>query len=58
MNDAMSTAAATADLGWVAGVMTAVFLVTFVVWTWYAYAPSQRKHMEEASRLPFDGGES
>lgn len=49
-------AAATAELGWVAGVMTAAFLLFFVAWTVWAYWPGNRARLEAAARLPFDDG--
>ena len=34
--------------------MTALFLVTFLYWLWYAYAPSHRARHEQAGRMPFE----
>jgi len=57
MNTLMREAGASVDLGWLLGGMTLVFFAAFLYWTWYAYAPSHRQSMEEASRLPFEGEE-
>jgi cbb3-type cytochrome oxidase subunit 3 len=53
MNPAFKAAAETARLGWVMGVMTAVFLLCFVGWTWWAFSRRNRALMEEAGRMPF-----
>lgn len=57
MNTLMREAGASVSMGWLLGGMTILFFATFLYWTWYAYAPSRREFMEEASRLPFEGGE-
>jgi cbb3-type cytochrome oxidase subunit 3 len=57
VNTLTREAAASVEFGWLLGVMTAVFFVTFMYWVWYAYAPSRRGMMQEAARMPFDGGE-
>ena len=45
--------------GWIMGIITALFLASFLFWVWYAWAGRNRARWEEASRLPFnDGGES
>lgn len=51
-------AAATAELGWLGGVMTAVFLLCFLGWTLWAWWPANRSRLEAAALLPFDDGES
>jgi cbb3-type cytochrome oxidase subunit 3 len=53
----MREAAASIEMGWLLGVMTAVFFAAFLYWVWYAYAPSHKRRLEEAALLPFDGGE-
>ena len=40
-----------------ASALTVVFFASFVYWIWYAYAPSRKQFMHEASLIPFDGGE-
>ncbi len=56
MNPVFQAAADTARLGWVMGILTAVFLVCFVGWTWWAYSSRNKALMEEASRMPFSEG--
>jgi cbb3-type cytochrome oxidase subunit 3 len=59
MNPVFREAAEQLRLGWLMGVMTAVFLVTFLGWTWWAWSKRNQAALEEASRLPFqDGGDS
>ena len=57
MNPLMQEAAASVELGWLLGLTTALFLAAFLYWVWYAYAPSRKHIMREASLMPFDGGE-
>jgi cbb3-type cytochrome oxidase subunit 3 len=58
MNPAFRAAAETVELTWLMGVMTAVFLVCFVGWSWWAFRANNRARMEQAARLPFiDGGD-
>jgi len=54
VNPLINEAAGTIEGGWLLGVMTAVFLATFLFWLWYAYAPSHRDRMEAAGRIPFE----
>lgn len=39
------------------GVMTCLFLLAFIGWTWWAYAPSNREAMERHGRIPLDDGD-
>jgi len=58
MNPAFKAAAETAQLGWIMGVMTALVLVGFVGWTWWAFARRNKALMDEAGRMPLsDGGD-
>jgi cbb3-type cytochrome oxidase subunit 3 len=57
MNPLRQAAVAQVAGGWVLGVMTLVFLLFFIGWTWWAYAKSNRKAFEEAARLPFTTAE-
>jgi len=57
MNTLTREAAASVEMGWLLGVMTAVFLASFLYWLWYAYAPSHKARFEDAALMPFDGGE-
>lgn len=52
MNPIIRAAVDSIQLGWVLGIMTVVFVAAFVFWTWYAYAPSHRRRMDEAAQLP------
>ena len=54
MNPLINQAAQTVEGGWLLGVMTAVFLLTFLYWLWYAYAPGHKERMEAAGWLPFE----
>lgn len=57
MNPLMQEAGQSVELGWLLGVVTVVFFLSFLFWTWYAYAPSRKQIMEQASRIPFEGGD-
>lgn len=56
MNPVVELAAESVELGWLLGVMTIVFLVVFLGWTWWAYAPSRKERMDRYARIPFDEG--
>jgi cbb3-type cytochrome oxidase subunit 3 len=58
VNQVLAEGAQMAQLGWLSGVSTAVFLLMMIGWTWWAYRPSHRAMLEEAGRIPLDGGES
>mgnify|MGYP002630128710 CR=1 FL=1 len=45
-----------APLGWVLGVMTALFGLFFIGWTVWAWLPSNRQAFEEAAKLPLEEG--
>lgn len=57
MNPLWREAANTAELTWLMGVMTAAFLVFFLGWVWWAYAPGRRAIMDEAARMPLTDGD-
>ena len=57
MNPLKIEAVASVQMGWLLGALTIVFFVSFLYWIWYAYAPSRKQFMHEASLMPFDGGE-
>lgn len=57
MNTLMREAGASVQMGWLLGLITAFFFASFLYWVWYAYAPSRKQMMHEASLIPFDGGE-
>jgi len=56
MNPLLKEAASSVQLGWLLGAMTIVFLVAFLGWAWWAYAPSRRAIMQEHGRIPFEEG--
>lgn len=59
MNPLLREAAESVRLGWVLGLMTVLFLGSFLLWIWWAYRGRNRERWEADSRLPFnDGGES
>ena len=58
MNPLINEAANTVQGGWLLGIMTAVFLATFLYWFWYAYAPHNKDRMEAAGRIPFESDAS
>ncbi len=39
------------------GIMTLAFLIFFIGWALWAYWPSHKEAMREASMMPFDDGE-
>jgi cbb3-type cytochrome oxidase subunit 3 len=56
MNPLLREAAASVQHGWVLGVMTAVFLVLFVAWVAWAWAPGRKAALEDCARMPLDEG--
>jgi cbb3-type cytochrome oxidase subunit 3 len=59
MNPLINEAASTVTLGWVLGVMTAIFFAAFLFWAWWAWTARNKARWEADSRLPLnDGGES
>ena len=56
MNEVYRTAAETARLGWLLGVLTVLFLACFLYWAWWAYAARNRTRLDEASRMPLTDG--
>ncbi|HSJ16274.1 MAG TPA: cbb3-type cytochrome c oxidase subunit 3 [Longimicrobiales bacterium] len=57
MNPLKQAAAGAVSGGWVMGVMTLLFLLFFIGWTWWAFAERNRKAFEEAAQLPLTTGE-
>lgn len=57
MSQITTAAAEGIQNGWIMGLMTAVFLGFFMVWTYWAYRPSNRSNLDRAARLPFEDGE-
>ena len=58
MNPLINEAAGSIQGGWILGVMTAVFLLTFLYWVWYAYAPAHKERMERAGWIPLEDDNS
>jgi hypothetical protein len=59
MNQVLQAAAEQVRLGWVLGVMTALFFAWFVGGIVWVYLPRNRERFEEAARMPLtDGGPS
>lgn len=46
------------DLGWMMGWTTLLFVASMVGWTLWAYAPWRRQLMEDAGRIPLEGGDA
>jgi cbb3-type cytochrome oxidase subunit 3 len=57
MNPVFRAAAETARLGWMMGVLTAVFLTFFLGWAWWAYSSRNKQFMEQAGRMPLTDGD-
>lgn len=57
MNPIFREAGNTVQGGTLMGIMTVAFLVFFIGWTLWAFWPSRKETMREASMLPFDDGE-
>jgi cytochrome c oxidase cbb3-type subunit 4 len=57
MNPIFQAAAESARLGWLMGILTGLFLVCFVGWTWWAFSSRNKALMEEASRIPLNDGD-
>lgn len=49
--------AALAEMGWLLGVTTAVFMGMMLAWVAWLASPSRNALMEEASRMPLDDRE-
>jgi len=56
MNPLFEQAERTVSGGVFLGVMTAVFLVFFIGWALWAYAPHRKADMDAAARMPLDDG--
>jgi cbb3-type cytochrome oxidase subunit 3 len=57
VNPVLELAAESVRFGWLLGVMTVFFLVSFLAWVWWAYTPKHKAMMEAAARLPFSDGD-
>lgn len=54
MNTVLHQAAAQAELGWLLGLNTVLFITIFIGWSLYLYLPSRREALDAASRLPLE----
>ncbi|MCB9664202.1 MAG: cbb3-type cytochrome c oxidase subunit 3 [Alphaproteobacteria bacterium] len=54
LNPVFRMAAERHDLQILGIVSTMLFVVAFLGWTWFAYAPSHRARWEAAARLPLE----
>ena len=57
MNPVFREAAQSAELGWLMGAMTVLFVACFLGWTWWAYSAGNRARMDEAAALPLTTGD-
>jgi cbb3-type cytochrome oxidase subunit 3 len=57
MNPLFKEAAQYAELGWLMGVTTALFLACFIGWTWWAFSHRNRERMAAAAWLPLSEDE-
>lgn len=54
MNPIFKAASDSAQLGWVMGATTIMFIAFFAVWTWWAYRPANAAKWEAAGMIPLD----
>lgn len=54
MNHVLRAASETAQLGWVMGLMTILFIVVFVCWAVWAWHPANRSRMQRAAAMPLE----
>lgn len=57
MNPLRQAAVQAVEGGWLMGLMTVVFLLFFVGWTWWAYSKHNREAFEQAAKLPLTTAE-
>ena len=55
MNPVLHAGAETAQMGWLLGATTVMFLTSMVGWTAWAWWPSRRSIMEDAAWMPLQG---
>ena len=56
MNPVFKAAAESSEHGWLMGLMTLFFFAIYMAWVYWAWAPWNKKNMEDASLLPFEDG--
>lgn len=57
MNPITHAAAEQASYGWLMAGITALFFAMFLLWTWYAYRPSNRARHDAAALIPLHDDE-
>ena len=57
MNPLLRDAAASVRLGWVLGLLTVLFLSSFLFWVWWAWTDRNKARWEADSRIPLNGGD-
>jgi len=59
VNTLLREASGSVQGGWILGLMTVLFIASFLWWVWYAYSPAHREMHDETALMPLDdGGES
>ena len=59
MNTLLREASGSVQGGWILGVVTLLFIISFLWWVWYAYTPEHREMHDRNALMPLDdGGES
>ena len=58
MNTVLHAAAESVQLGTLLGITTVGFLLFFLAWTAWSWAPGNRTRLDAYARLPLDDGDS
>lgn len=58
MNSVLHQGAEVAQMGWLLGLTTLMFLTMMVGWTAWAFAPGRKEMLERAGRIPLEGGDA
>lgn len=57
MNPLLQEAVRQIQHGWLAALMTVVFLACFIAFVWWALLPRNRQRFDDAARLPLSDGD-
>jgi cbb3-type cytochrome oxidase subunit 3 len=57
MNPVFREASGFVQNSWIMGLTTALFLLCFMGWSWWAYAKHNRQKFEDAAMLPLTTGD-
>jgi cbb3-type cytochrome oxidase subunit 3 len=57
MNPVFREASGYVQHAWIMGLMTVLFVICFVGWTWWAYSKRNRQLMHDAALLPLTTGD-